>query len=109
VRRLAAAQCDLFDLVLQIRARRRRSHELPARLKVGEFKTLQMDAERCRVVSYNGFDPLELSPRLLGVLGYFDGRPTAAALRRLAAQERVKLNEALIRRLVDHGILVACE
>jgi hypothetical protein len=84
------------------------SFALPARLKVGEFKLMSLTAERCCVVSYSGFDPLELSPRLLDALHYFDGRPTGEA-RQAAARDGVKLSIALICRLVDFRILVSCD
>ncbi len=80
---------------------------LPARLKVGNFKIIQMGAEQCRVVSYSGYDPMDMSQRLLRVLGYFDGRPTAAARQAILEQEQLKLNDALLRRLVDYGVLVS--
>lgn len=83
--------------------------ELPARLKVGEFKLTRLDAAGCLLDSYNGYDPIQLSPRLMNVLRYFDGRPTAEARHIIAEQERVRLNDALVRRLVDFEILVPCD
>jgi hypothetical protein len=68
-----------------------------------------MGSGSCRVVSYNAYDPLDLSLDLFRVLGYFDGRPTAEALETIAAEEGLRLHPDLLRRLVDHGILIPAE
>jgi len=86
-----------------------RSEESPASLKVGPFQVIEIGPDFSRVSSYNGFDPLDLPKPLMGVLHYFDGRPTAQALAAIAATEGVQLNAALVRKLTDFGILVPGE
>jgi hypothetical protein len=85
------------------------SGEIPARLKAGSFQIARMDPGGCRVLSYSPYDPLALSQTLVHVLRYFDGRSTDEVLRTIASEEGLQLNAALIRRLVDFGILVPCE
>jgi len=85
------------------------SEEVPARLQVGPFRTIQLSPNCCRVSAGRAFVQLDLSQTLMGVLPYFDGRPTDEVLQAMAQREGVKLNQALIRRLVDFGILVPCE
>ena len=61
--------------------------------------------EGVQVVAYAGSDPLELDPAILEVLPYFDGRPTADALRTIEKELRVRVEEDLVRKLVDFEIL----
>jgi hypothetical protein len=79
---------------------------VPARLAVGGFSVVATGRERMRVASYSDYDPLELPRLLVDVLPYFDGRPTAEALRRIRAERNVNVQPDLLRRLVDFGILV---
>lgn len=60
-----------------------------------------------RVTTYTAFDPLDLPRALFDALRYFDGRPTAQALRRIRAERGIHVQPDLVRRLVDFGVLVA--
>lgn len=82
---------------------------LPAKLTVGTMQLAAVKGNRFRAVTYSPYDPLDLSAQLLGALGHFDGRPTAEARQRLAEQEQLALNDALLHRLVDFGILVSAD
>jgi len=79
--------------------------EIPPALRVGAFEIVQMGAKSCRVCSYSSFDPLDLPFALFDALRHFDGRPTDAALRAIAAAEGIELDASLVRKLVDFGIL----
>ena len=81
----------------------------PGRLKVGELNILRMGPESCRVATYSGSDPLDLPPELMDTLTYFEGRTTDQALRAIEVGERLRIDQALIRRLVDFRILVPDE
>jgi hypothetical protein len=61
------------------------------------------------VATYSPYDPLELPRRLFDALGYFDGRPTQDALRRIRDECCLRLQPALVRRLVDFGVLVPAD
>jgi hypothetical protein len=45
----------------------------------------------------------------MDLLHYFDGRPTESALAAIAGERGVRLDPALIRKLVDFKLLVAAE
>jgi hypothetical protein len=83
--------------------------ELPARLKLGAFQTLRVEGERSRVVALPGSEALDLSQRLLSVLGYFDGRPTEEALARIAEERNLRMGKDLLQRLVDFRLLIEPE
>ncbi len=80
---------------------------IPARLKVGSFKVIHVDKNVCRINPY-GFEYMELQQSLVNVLHYFDGRPTHEALGAIAAESGSRLDEEVIRRLVDFKVLIAC-
>lgn len=52
------------------------------------------------------YDPVRVSPEIAGALHEFDGRPTAEVLP-LLARRGIDLDEALIGRLMRHGVLLA--
>ena len=85
------------------------SEQLPAALKVGVFNVLRLGPDSNTISTYSGYDPIELPNKLLEVLPYFDGRPVAQALAAIAAERDVKLDRALVRKLVDFKLLVPCE
>jgi len=43
------------------------------------------------------------------VLGHFDGRPTEDALAAILSEQGLSLAPALVRRMLDFGVLAACE
>jgi hypothetical protein len=85
------------------------SGDIPRRLKVGELNIVRMGHESCRVSTYCGSDPLDLPTELIDTLPYFDGRTTDQALRAIEAGKGLRIDRALIRRLVDFRILVPDE
>ncbi len=85
------------------------SQELPERFQPGSFQLVQIGHETTRVSSYSQLDPLDIPNPVLKVLHYFDGRPTREALQAIAATESIRLEENLVRKLVDFGILKPAE
>jgi hypothetical protein len=83
------------------------STDLPPVLQVHAFKAAHTGPGYSYITAYNGFDPLKLPKSLLDVLHYFDGRPTGEVLRSIEAEKNLKLNQSLLRKLVDFGILSA--
>ena len=59
------------------------------------------------LISYSEHDPLVMPEQLVGVLSYFDGRPTEDALAAILAERNVRVDLSLVRRMVDFGILRA--
>ena len=82
------------------------SEEPPPALEVGPVKIVRMGGENCRVSSYSAIDLLDIPKPLLDVLHHFDGRPTEEAVRAIAEEEGIDLDEALVRKLADFRILV---
>ena len=56
--------------------------------------------------SYSDYDPLELPSAVMELLPFFDGRPTAEALAEIEAERGVRLEPALVRKLIDFQVLV---
>jgi hypothetical protein len=83
------------------------SERVPDRLAPAAFHVIASGAEGVRVVGYSGTDPLDLDPAVLEVLPYFDGGPAQRALAAIEKGLHVRVEEDLIRRLVDFEILSA--
>lgn len=85
------------------------SAQLPLALKVDSLRCVRINADAQVVNSYDSYDPVELPKSLLEVLSYFDGRPTQQALAAISAECGIKINHAVVRKLVDFKILVPFE
>jgi hypothetical protein len=105
---LGGPDVQVFSQLTREAYRRLISDDTPTRLKVGALN-VRMDRTSCRVWAHDGRDPLEVPRALLDCLRYFDGRPTSEALQAAEAEEGVKIDPALVRRLVDFEILVPRE
>lgn len=82
-----------------------RSEVLPERLEAGTLQILSTSREAIRVVGYAGSDPLDLDPAVMGVLPYFDGRPTVQVLSAIQEELGIRVEEDLVRKLADFEIL----
>lgn len=106
VARIGGAGVAAFARVVVDAHERHGDNGIPARLVVGPFRVVTARRERVAVVTYSPYDPLELPRLLVDVLPYFDGRPTAEALRRIRRERRINVQPDLVRRLVDFGVLI---
>jgi hypothetical protein len=79
----------------------------PETLKPGPHELIQILPTRVRVKTYNAGDLLELEPKLLDALSYFDGRPVKQVLAQLKKERDIEIDPAMLRKLVDFQILVA--
>jgi len=86
-----------------------RSNAIPERLKPGTMSVAAVLEGKLRVTAYSGHDPLLIPQKLFAALRYFDGRPTEDALAAILTEQRLRLDVALVRRMVDFGVLTACE
>jgi len=109
VLRLGGASVETHARIVVAGYARVRSQALPRRLVVGRLETVGTGRDHVRVVTYSPYDPLDLPRLLVDALPYFDGRPTGEALRRIRSRQGVDLQPALVRRLVDFGVLVAAD
>lgn len=85
------------------------SGEIPGRLKAGPLHLVRMDGKSCRIWAHSGADPLDIPRALMDALPYFEGRTTAQALGAIETEEHLRLDPALVRRLVDFEILVQAD
>jgi hypothetical protein len=82
------------------------SEELPATLRVGSFNIRELRLDRCYLTGYSFYYSLDVPRVLLRALPYFDGGPWPKAVAAVAAREGIKLDNSLVRKLVDFEILV---
>jgi hypothetical protein len=86
--------------------RRLTSDDVPPVLEVGSMQLAQMTRAATRVSTYSGYDPLDVPNQVMELLPYFDGRPTADVLATIAEERGIRLEPALVRKLVDFMLLV---
>ena len=88
--------------------RRMTEGEIPGRLRMGGFTVMEADADGYRLYHPDiGMDVFRLSARVMRLLPYFDGRPTAETVLHITEKEGLRFTDELLRRLVDFNILVA--
>jgi hypothetical protein len=103
---LAGVEAEVAAAIVRDNYAALRSDALPERVAVGAFQLAALDAERCHIRGYSNYDPIELPTAVLDVLARFDGRPVDDVIAELGG-EGVEIERALVRRLVDLGVLVA--
>ncbi len=81
------------------------SDEIPNSLKTSPYSVVSTSPDFTRVVTYSGYDPLDLPQPLMNLLHHFDGRPTDEVLWAIAEEEGIELDESLVRKLADFRIL----
>lgn len=67
---------------------------------------MQIGQETTRVTTYSSLDPVEVPNIVMALLQYFDGRPTNDAVNAIAVKTGIRLEPALIRKMVDFGLLI---
>lgn len=82
---------------------------VPARLRGGPCSGVVIGREFTRIVTYSQLDPLDLPNALVAALSRFDGRRTATVVREVERELGVQVDEDLLVRLVDFGILAAVD
>jgi hypothetical protein len=85
------------------------SDAIPDRLKLGSVRLAGAVEGKLRISTYSEYDPLLIPQELASALRYFDGRPTEDALAAILSEEGHRLGPALVRRMLDFGILAASE
>jgi hypothetical protein len=80
------------------------SFQRPHRLRMADVSARRMQEAFVRVSTYSVTDQLLLQRELLDVLAEFDGRPADLVFRELE-ENGITLQDDLVRRLVDFGVL----
>jgi hypothetical protein len=81
------------------------STRLPERLRAGAINLTPAPGGGALVTTYSPLDPLSLSPAVLKILPYFDGRTTRAARQAITRQLGLQVDSSLLLRLLDFGVL----
>ncbi len=74
--------------------------------RTAELGLVQIGRRKVQVDAYRPHDPQEIPAQLLELLPEFDGRGTEATLSAIEKGHGVRLEPALVRKLVDFGLLV---
>jgi len=105
VLRAGGVELELACDVLREAYRSLRSTAVPKALRTGAMQVSAVGQDVVELTAYSGYDPLAVPRMLFDVLHVFDGRSTAQALT-AAAAAGVEMDRAVVRRLVDFGVLV---
>ena len=82
------------------------SQTLPQRPVMGLIQIEGMKSGKFSTVTYSLYDPLRMSPELTAVVPLFDGRPTDDVLDEIRSEHGIRLDPALISRMMDFRVLV---
>ena len=105
VLRAGGVELELACDVLREAYRNLTSTAVPKALRTGTMHMSSIGKDVVELTTYSGHDPLTVPKVLFDVLHVFDGRSTARALT-AAAEAGVEMDRAVVRRLVDFGVLV---
>ena len=83
------------------------STDIPGALRAEPYRVIGSGAGKVQLRGYSSSDTVEIPVKLLEVLHYFDGRPTREALAAIQAEQKLHIQDGLLRRLVDYGFLGA--
>jgi hypothetical protein len=82
------------------------SQEVPPTLSVGSFHLIQIQRGVSRINTYSDYDPLDVPGAVMEALPYFDDRSTEDALAKIEKERGLRLDPALLQKMVDFGLLV---
>jgi hypothetical protein len=82
------------------------AEEAPDRPRMGLIQIEGVVAGKYSAVTYSNYDPVRISPELATVLPHFDGRPADAVLEEVRLERGIRLDPALVRRMIDFRVLV---
>ncbi len=106
VLQICGPDVGLFQRVVDAALARLASDEVPAHVVLGAMELLGMGEEGAWALTYSPHDPVGLPALLVSVLHYFDGRPLAEAAQAIAEERGLRLDDALLRTLLDWQVLV---
>jgi hypothetical protein len=106
---LCGTQMRVQELLVRRAYEQLLSDALPPALRGGSFQIVKGGRTHTRVRTYSPLDPLDVPRAVMEALPFFDGRPTEAAVREIAMQKGMYLDESLLRKLADFQILVPGE
>ena len=81
------------------------SDEVPAKLQIGAMELVQISRDCARVSTYSRYDPIDMPYYIIELLSYFEANSTEEALQQIEAEKGIRLDQPLVRKLVDFGLL----
>lgn len=109
VREICGPETDLLADLVRDAYQELGSSDLPKHARTSTFTVQKIEGDAWQVSAYNPLDPIRLPRALVGVLHFFDGGPLDEALRACETEGRVRVDRAVVRRLLDHEILLPAD
>ncbi len=81
------------------------THNVPSRVRAGNFQVVRVDEQYVKITTYSPYDPLDIPRQVLDALTYFDGRPLSDALDVITREKNLSMNSQLLWKLMDFGLL----
>jgi hypothetical protein len=106
VRAIGGPEVTIYADLARAAYRQLLDTNLPLALMTANYQVTATDRETTTIVTYSAYDPIVLPNQVFALLSYFNGRSTARILDEIADREGIALDDDLIRRLVDFGLLV---
>jgi hypothetical protein len=109
VMRVGGSEVALLSRLVVHAFAARANDDLPEQVRLVPLEHVRPGRGSTRVVAYSRFDPLDLPTGLLELLPALERGALAEARAALAEDEGVELDDALVRRLLDFGVLASNE
>jgi hypothetical protein len=106
---IAGARTRLHQHGVDKRYESLRDTQAPERLLASQITVVRAGAERSLIQSDPRGEIFELPSVLIQLLPYFDGRSTREILEEIHQNHSIEIDESLIRRLCDFGVVAAPE
>ena len=105
VEKICGPEVRMSSRLLKLAYGKLQETHIPTHLQIGRFEVEDASVDAVRVWSYSRLDPLDLPVPVFMALSYFDGRPTDDALSMVEHDLGIRLDDQLLRTLIDFGIL----
>src|ERR1700693_76066 len=106
VARICGPRVTALSRLIRERYGKLTSDSAPERPRMGLFQIEGIVSGKYSAVTYSPYDPLRMSPELVAVLPHFDGRPTGEVMEEIRVHRGIRLDPALVRRMMDFRVLV---
>lgn len=107
VLRIGGAELRLLAHMTRLAYARLMDTELPETLTVGNYWVVRRGPQTCLVYGYSPMDLVEVPTKLIAILGQLNGRRTAEVPEWLAHEKGLQVEPALLRKMIDFGVLRA--
>ena len=105
VERICGPELQMSSRLVKLAYDKLQETRIATHLQIGRFEVEDATFDAVRVWSYSRLDPLDLPVPVFMALSYFDGRPTDDALSMVEHDLGIRLDDQLLRTMIDFGIL----